>query len=122
MNIVNMEIGTETAQFPEKEYINGIFVAVYKWNQPQLAGHASVILVPGAGGTTCRNITDDHHRRQPKDDPVMWVCPTAPPLSAHNAVRKEPRAPTLFYHIFWQKTAREFTLEALRNYILRSWW
>jgi hypothetical protein len=23
-----MEIGTETAQFPEKEYVNGIFVAV----------------------------------------------------------------------------------------------
>jgi hypothetical protein len=25
---VNVEIGTEAAQFPEKEYINGIFVAV----------------------------------------------------------------------------------------------
>ncbi len=25
---MNVEIGTETAQFPEKEYINGIFVAV----------------------------------------------------------------------------------------------
>jgi hypothetical protein len=24
-----MEIGTEVAQFPEKEYINGIFVAMY---------------------------------------------------------------------------------------------
>jgi hypothetical protein len=24
-----VEIGTEAAQFPEKEYINGIFVAVY---------------------------------------------------------------------------------------------
>jgi hypothetical protein len=24
-----VEIGTEVAQFPEKEYINGIFVAVY---------------------------------------------------------------------------------------------
>ncbi len=27
---MNVEIGTETPQFPEKEYINGIFVAV--WN------------------------------------------------------------------------------------------
>jgi hypothetical protein len=27
---MNMEIGTEAAQFPEKEYIRGIFVAVYK--------------------------------------------------------------------------------------------
>ncbi len=25
---MNVEIGTESAQFPEKEYINGIFVAV----------------------------------------------------------------------------------------------
>ncbi len=27
---MNVEIGTEAAQSPEKEYINGIFVAVYK--------------------------------------------------------------------------------------------
>ncbi len=26
---MNVEIGTEAAQFPKKEYINGIFVAVY---------------------------------------------------------------------------------------------
>jgi hypothetical protein len=26
---MSVEIGTEAAQFPEKEYINGIFVAVY---------------------------------------------------------------------------------------------
>ncbi len=26
---MNMEIGTEAPQFPENEYINGIFVAVY---------------------------------------------------------------------------------------------
>jgi hypothetical protein len=26
---MNMEIGTEAAQFPEKEYINGIFLAVW---------------------------------------------------------------------------------------------
>jgi hypothetical protein len=26
---MNVEIGTETLQFPEKEYINGIFVAVW---------------------------------------------------------------------------------------------
>jgi hypothetical protein len=26
---INVEIGTEAAQFPEKEYINGIFVAVH---------------------------------------------------------------------------------------------
>ncbi len=26
---MNVEIGTEAAQFPEKKYINGIFLAVY---------------------------------------------------------------------------------------------
>ncbi len=26
---MNVEIGTEAAQFPEKEYINGIFVTVH---------------------------------------------------------------------------------------------
>jgi hypothetical protein len=26
---MNVEIGTEASQFPEKEYINGIFLAVY---------------------------------------------------------------------------------------------
>ncbi len=26
---MNLETGTEPAHFPEKEYINGIFVAVY---------------------------------------------------------------------------------------------
>jgi hypothetical protein len=31
---MNVEIGTEAAQFPEKEYINGIFVAVYKTEAP----------------------------------------------------------------------------------------
>ncbi len=30
---MNVEIGTEAAQFPEKEYINGIFLAVYNWVQ-----------------------------------------------------------------------------------------
>ncbi len=29
---MNVEIGTEDAQFPEKEYINGIFLAVIKGN------------------------------------------------------------------------------------------
>jgi hypothetical protein len=27
---MNVEIGTEAAQFPEKEYINGIFLAVWQ--------------------------------------------------------------------------------------------
>jgi hypothetical protein len=28
---MNVEIGAEAALFPEKEYINGIAVAVYEW-------------------------------------------------------------------------------------------
>jgi hypothetical protein len=28
---MNVEIGTEAALFPKKEYINGIFLAVYVW-------------------------------------------------------------------------------------------
>jgi hypothetical protein len=28
---MNVKIGTEAAQFPEKEYINGIFLAVWKY-------------------------------------------------------------------------------------------
>jgi hypothetical protein len=33
---MNMEIGSEPAQFPEKEYINGIFVAVQGMPGPLL--------------------------------------------------------------------------------------
>jgi hypothetical protein len=29
---MNVEIGTDAAQFPEKEYINGIFLAVKCWS------------------------------------------------------------------------------------------
>jgi hypothetical protein len=32
---MNVEIGTEAAQFPEKEYINGIFVAVWSKKSPE---------------------------------------------------------------------------------------
>jgi hypothetical protein len=39
---MNVEIGTEAAQFPEKEYINGIFVAV---QYGQCAGN-NLIFVP----------------------------------------------------------------------------
>jgi hypothetical protein len=31
---MNVEIGTEAAQFPEKEYINGIFVSVHTDSEP----------------------------------------------------------------------------------------
>jgi hypothetical protein len=34
---MNMEIGTEATQFPEKEYINGIFAAVHFHELPSLS-------------------------------------------------------------------------------------
>jgi hypothetical protein len=35
---MNVEIGAEAAQFPQKEYINGIGVAVYHKNCKQQVG------------------------------------------------------------------------------------
>jgi hypothetical protein len=32
--LFNVEIGTEAARFPEKEYIIGIFLAVYQLSHP----------------------------------------------------------------------------------------
>ncbi len=45
---MNVEIGTEVAQFPEKEYINGIFVAVYFGETPgiQVNNHAILREIP----------------------------------------------------------------------------
>ncbi len=37
---MNAEIGTEAAQFPEKEYINGIFVAVHNIKMEEERGCA----------------------------------------------------------------------------------
>ena len=34
---MNVEIGAEAAQFPEKEYIKGIFVAVYTVSAQSIA-------------------------------------------------------------------------------------
>jgi hypothetical protein len=118
-----MSTAVHNAWSPNKLWRSNSIFNLWLKNQPQLTGHAPIILVPGAGGTTCRNITDDRHRRQPKDDPV-WVCPGAPPLSAHNAVRKEPRAPTLFLPHFLAKNCARIHCywSAPQLYILRSWW
>jgi hypothetical protein len=42
---MNVEIGTEAAQFPEKEHINGIFLAVYCLNIEQVGLTSSLSLV-----------------------------------------------------------------------------
>jgi hypothetical protein len=47
---MNLETGTETPQFPEKEYINGIFVAV-QYSVP------SSKEVPDVKGGTCSKLT-----------------------------------------------------------------
>jgi hypothetical protein len=39
---MNMEIGTEAAQFPEKEYINGIFLQCVIFNMVNLSFFKSV--------------------------------------------------------------------------------
>jgi hypothetical protein len=43
---MSVEIGTEAAQFPEKEYINGIFVAVYTVKRPILKSSLMRQIVP----------------------------------------------------------------------------
>jgi hypothetical protein len=42
IGIEAVEIGTETTQFPEKEYINGIFVAVHHIKLEEERGRACV--------------------------------------------------------------------------------
>jgi hypothetical protein len=39
---MNVEIGAEAAQFPEKEYINGIAVAVYLTQQLSCVSHSNL--------------------------------------------------------------------------------
>jgi hypothetical protein len=43
---MNVEIGTEAAQFPEKEFINGIFLAV------QCSGSANISFLSGSRDCT----------------------------------------------------------------------
>jgi hypothetical protein len=46
---MNVKIGVEAALFPEKEYIKGIFVAVYSISKPP--DHALRILTMVSGGS-----------------------------------------------------------------------
>ncbi len=39
---MNVEIGAEAALFPEKEYINGIFVAVSSWLHENPWAHINI--------------------------------------------------------------------------------
>jgi|LakMenE01Jun11ns_1017448.scaffolds.fasta_scaffold8592727_1 hypothetical protein len=50
---MNVEMRTEAAQFPEKEYINGIFVAVWRSWSPSLErpeGGSSILLSKAVTG------------------------------------------------------------------------
>ncbi len=44
---MNVEIGTEAAQFPEKEYINGIFVAVRSTTEVGLYNFSHLLQTSG---------------------------------------------------------------------------
>jgi hypothetical protein len=44
MNVVNVEIGAEAAQFPEKEYINGISVAVLERESIARISHITIFV------------------------------------------------------------------------------
>ncbi len=44
---MNVEIGTEAALFPEKEYINGIFVAVQLLTEIYLSRTWTTLSIPG---------------------------------------------------------------------------
>jgi hypothetical protein len=56
---MNVEIGTEAALFPEKEYTNGIFVAVYSQ-----IGPLSPVSIPQWMQEKIRKITDSGTQRR----------------------------------------------------------
>jgi hypothetical protein len=59
---MNVEIGTEAAQFPEHEYKNGIFVAVHTFNLRLLHSQCFFLSFPVTGRaamkTTCQDVGD----------------------------------------------------------------
>jgi hypothetical protein len=58
---MNVEIGTKAAQFPEKEYINGIFVAVHA-NKSSfcVAVRSSATCLSGGGGLSVQRHQKHH--------------------------------------------------------------
>jgi hypothetical protein len=63
---MNVEIGAKAALFPEKEYINGIFVAV-KTSSP-------ISSISGTGEENCNIFTVDYlllHQQYPEDE--VWL-------------------------------------------------
>ena len=77
---MNVEIGTEAAQFPEKEYTNGIFVAVWIYFEclpmPACLGWPGPDLLVGDANVQqhlvhVRPVRNDLHRVRTLDDPVV---------------------------------------------------
>ncbi len=54
---MNVEIGTEAALFPEKEYINGIFVAVFASSRRVHTALEYSTRVVQEGGRRCKKST-----------------------------------------------------------------
>jgi hypothetical protein len=76
---MNVEIGTEAAQFPEKEYINGIFDAVWIYFEclamPACLGWPGSDLLVGDANVQkhfvhVRPVSNDLHRVRTLDDPA----------------------------------------------------
>jgi hypothetical protein len=77
---MNVEIGTKAAQFPEKEYTNGIFVAVRIYFEclamPACLGRPGPDLLVGDANVQqhlvhVRPMRNDLHRIRTLDDPVV---------------------------------------------------
>ncbi len=65
---MNVEVGTDAAQFPEKEYVNEIFLAVRVWLAAGGPGGPGEGRPSSAGGATPQNAPGrllNPHREQP---------------------------------------------------------
>jgi hypothetical protein len=67
---MNVEIGPEAALFPEKEYIKGIFVAV--WEVDIIAACASLMANADANDSDRRRVFFNYTVSQLLPDRVVW--------------------------------------------------
>jgi hypothetical protein len=92
---MNVEIGTEVAQFPEKEYINAIFLAVHI-PMPLSAYPGSGVgearsEVGGLFSPSVPNVRDLHSRVRRSQEPETPPPPALKPSLGTRCVRKQMR-------------------------------